>query len=300
LSPQWKTVLGLRAEHWTASEGYKIASGGQRVDYQERSETYLSPKAAIGFQAAEDWTLKLSTGRAVRMPTAGELFQGGLSNAGAYVASDPVTNPNLRPEKSWTTEFSSEWDWGAHQLRTTLFHELTQDALYSQSAIIDGKPVSSTQNIDRMRTFGLELAYRGIDLGVRGLDLNASVTWTDSKITENAGYVSTPGDTIGQQQPRVPMWRGTLLATWRATPQLSISYGVRAASNQYGTLNNSDTNGFTYQGFSKFFSTDLRARYQIDRQWSAAVGIDNLNNYQYWNFHPYPQRSYSAELKFDL
>ena len=32
----------------------------------------------------------------------------------------------------------------------------------------------------------------------------------------------------------------------------------------------------------------------------AAFGIDNLNNYQYWNFHPYPQRSYSAELKFDL
>jgi iron complex outermembrane receptor protein len=26
----------------------------------------------------------------------------------------------------------------------------------------------------------------------------------------------------------------------------------------------------------------------------------NLNNYRYWNFHPYPQRSYTAELKYDL
>ena len=33
---------------------------------------------------------------------------------------------------------------------------------------------------------------------------------------------------------------------------------------------------------------------------SAAVGIDNLNNYQFWNFHPYPQRSYMAELKVSL
>jgi iron complex outermembrane recepter protein len=41
-------------------------------------------------------------------------------------------------------------------------------------------------------------------------------------------------------------------------------------------------------------------RYQIAKQWSVAVGIDNLNNYQYWNFHPYPQRSYSAQLKFYL
>jgi len=30
------------------------------------------------------------------------------------------------------------------------------------------------------------------------------------------------------------------------------------------------------------------------------VGIDNVNNYQYWNFHPYPQRTYVAEVKVDL
>ena len=30
------------------------------------------------------------------------------------------------------------------------------------------------------------------------------------------------------------------------------------------------------------------------------IGIDNLNNYQFWNFHPYPQRSYMAELKVSL
>jgi outer membrane receptor protein involved in Fe transport len=48
------------------------------------------------------------------------------------------------------------------------------------------------------------------------------------------------------------------------------------------------------------FTTAVRVRYRIAKQWSAAFGIDNLNNYKYWNFHPYPQRSYSAELKFDL
>lgn len=55
-----------------------------------------------------------------------------------------------------------------------------------------------------------------------------------------------------------------------------------------------------YQGFSRYFTTDLRLRYAISKQWSAAIGIDNLNNAEYWNFHPYPQRTYSAELKFDL
>ena len=51
---------------------------------------------------------------------------------------------------------------------------------------------------------------------------------------------------------------------------------------------------------SKYFTTDPRLHRRIPRQWSTALGIDNLNNCQYWNFHPYPQRSYNAELRFDL
>jgi len=51
---------------------------------------------------------------------------------------------------------------------------------------------------------------------------------------------------------------------------------------------------------SSFLVADLRVRYRLSRQWTASVGIDNLANERYWNFHPYPQRSYSAELAFDL
>ena len=38
----------------------------------------------------------------------------------------------------------------------------------------------------------------------------------------------------------------------------------------------------TYFGASKYFSVDLRARYQIDKQLSAAFGVDNANNAQYF------------------
>jgi iron complex outermembrane receptor protein len=293
VSPHWNLVLGGRLEHWSARGGAKTTGTSDAVRFQDRSERYFSPKAAIGFQAADDWSLKLSTGRAVRVPTVGELFQG---NAGA----DVVTNPNLLPEKSWTTEFTSEWTRGSQRLRTTLFHETTRDALYSQ-AIAGTVPIlSSTQNIGRIRTLGVEAAFDAIDLAVKGFDLNASVTYADSKILDNASYVSVPGDTLGKLQPRVPKWRASLLASWRATEQLTASFGARYGSRQFGTLNNSDPNGFAYQGFSKYFTTDLRLHYQFDKHWSAAFGIDNVNNYSYWNFHPYPQRSYSAELKFDL
>jgi len=41
-------------------------------------------------------------------------------------------------------------------------------------------------------------------------------------------------------------------------------------------------------------------RYQIRKDWSAALGIDNLNNEKYFLFHPFPQRTVVAELKFAL
>jgi iron complex outermembrane receptor protein len=107
-------------------------------------------------------------------------------------------------------------------------------------------------------------------------------------------------DTIDKYQPRVPVWRATGLVNYRVTEAFNVAYGVRFSGKQYSTLDNSDVNGFAYQGASRYLTTDLRVRYQFAKQWTAALGIDNLNNYQYWNFHPYPQRSYTAELKWDL
>jgi iron complex outermembrane receptor protein len=28
------------------------------------------------------------------------------------------------------------------------------------------------------------------------------------------------------------------------------------------------------------------------------IGVDNLNNEKYWNFHPYPQRTFTADVKW--
>ncbi|MEO8015027.1 MAG: TonB-dependent receptor, partial [Polaromonas sp.] len=90
------------------------------------------------------------------------------------------------------------------------------------------------------------------------------------------------------------------LVSYRFNPAWTGTLGARYSGSQFSSLDNSDVNGFAYMGTSKYFTTDVRLRWQISKQVSAALGIDNLNNYQYWNFHPYPQRTYSAELKFDL
>ena len=293
----WKTVLGLRAEDWRADEGSTAFSATSALNYPSRNERHLSPKAALSYQAATDLVLKASTGRAVRMPTVGELY-----SATSTTNSQYINDPNLKPEKSWTTELTAEKDLGNALLRLTFFIEHTHDSLYSQTTFdpVANKNISRVQNVGRIKTNGLEFAFNGTDVLAKGLDLNGSVTYADSVIKANDGFVVTPGDTVGKRQPNIPKWRATALVSYRFGDQWSIAYGARYSGSQYRTLNNADVNGYTYQGVSKYFTTDLRVRWQISRQWSAAVGIDNLNNYQYWNFHPYPQRSYNAELRFDL
>jgi iron complex outermembrane receptor protein len=265
--------------------------------YPSRSETDLSPKAALSFQALPGVVLKASVGRAVRYPTVGELY-GATSTTNSQYINDPF----LKPEKSWTTEFTAEKDLGNSLLRLTLFNEETRDALYSQTTFdtAANRNVSRVQNVGRIKTTGLELVFSGNDVLARGMDLSASTTYADSIIKENDGFVVTPGDTVGKRQPNIPKWRATALASYRFDERWTGSLGARYSGPQFRTLNNSDVNGYTYQGVSRFFTTDVRVRVQIDRQWSAAFGIDNLNNYKYWNFHPYPQRSYSGELRYDL
>ena len=148
----WRATLGARVERWQASDG-AISNATSTLTFAERSETYTSPKAALAWQVTTDWVLKASLGRAVRLPTVSELYQGSI-------AVDVIVNndPNLEPEKSWTGEFTAERELGNGLLRATYFSEDTRDALYSQTNVTVVPNVTNIQNVDRIRTRGLEMA----------------------------------------------------------------------------------------------------------------------------------------------
>jgi iron complex outermembrane receptor protein len=283
----WKATLGWREEAWRAWGG-ELGNARAVVPFgAARSETHGSPKAAVAWRADEAWTLKASLGRAWRMPTVSELYQGSIDG-------DTIVNTNqlLRPERSWTGELSAERSVGAALLRATAFHERTRDALYAQSLTAT---VSTVQNVDAIRTGGLELAAQAPLAFVRGLDLQGSVTYTASTIAANAGLPAS----VGKRQPRVPKWRAALLATWQPTARLSWTLGARYSGTQYGQLDNSDTHAASYLGFSPYTVIDTRVRYKFDGGWSVAGGIDNLGDRTYWAFHPYPQRTLLLELRWD-
>jgi iron complex outermembrane recepter protein len=281
----WRATFGARLENWQASDG---AINGVAVPGGGREQTHISPKLALAYQLTQDWSLKASAGRAVRMPTVSELYQGTLGVGANIVNNDP----NLKPERSWTTELTAERAFERGSLRTTVFHEDTRDALYSQVNTSSGGTVSTIQNVDHIRTTGLEVAYQLADFGTAGLDLSSSFTYAHSRILANDNFLAS----VGKRQPRVPDYRANLLATYNIGDQWSTTFGARYSGKQFNTLDNSDPNGNVYTGTSNFFTLDARVRYRITEKMTASLSMDNLNNDLYWAFHPYPQRTVAAEL----
>jgi iron complex outermembrane recepter protein len=299
IAPTWRATLGARVEQWQASNGgITTASAPQGMVLASRRETFVSPKAAVAYQASPVWVFKTSVGRAVRMPTATELYQGNVSGAGSS-ATVINNDPNLKPEQSVTAEFTAERDLGNGLVRMTAFTERTRDALYNQTNYAVTPNITNVQNVAAIRTHGVELAYQGTDVAKRwlkGLDLNASMTYADSIITSNPNNPAS----VGKQQPRVPSWRANALVSYTINSQWVTSVGVRYSGKQYGQLDNSDTNSAAYFGFSPYFVTDIRAQYRHNAQLTTSIGVDNVGNAKYWAFHPYPQRTVHVDLKYSF
>ena len=76
-APAWSLTLGGRWERWQAYDGSNAnrASTPSQVSYSDRKKSAFSPKLSLGFQAAPDWHLRASLGKATRFPTVTELFQ---------------------------------------------------------------------------------------------------------------------------------------------------------------------------------------------------------------------------------
>jgi iron complex outermembrane recepter protein len=291
LYPEFKLIAGLRAEQWEGF-GAQVGAGTTLLSLANRKENHLSPKLSVLYspkQEQGDWSLRASFGRAVRMPTASELYQGTVS-ANALVNNDPL----LKPERALSTELSFERYLEKGLWRATVFHEETIDALYAQTNTSVTPTITNIQNVDRVRSLGFELAYQANDVFVRGLAITSSLTYLDSIILRNDKFPAS----VGQWQPRVPRWRASLVASYAPSQVWSFTYAMRYSGQQFGNLDNSDVNGKTYLGFSNYLVADLRMRYKFNKNMSGSLGIDNLNNNSYWAFHPYPQRSLVAELRF--
>lgn len=281
-------TFGARQEWWRASKGFNLIASGASVVQPVRSDSVFSPKASLEWKASDLWSARLSVGQAWRFPTVGELYQ--ATSVGTLLTNP---NPNLKPERARSAELAILRKSATGFIRLSLFNELIKDALISQTGTVAGTSVTASfvQNIDRTRAHGIELALDQRDV-MPGIDVQGSVTYADAQTSKNAGFPAS----VGKLLPSVPHWKATAVLTWHPSSGIALTTAARYASRNYATLDNSDTVGNTYQGFYKYFVVDARAQFKATDRIEFAVGVDNLNNDKYFLFHPFPQRSFTAEV----
>ena len=293
VSPALKLTVGARYEWWRAYGGRNFSAAPVLdVDQPSRSAQGLSPKLSLRWQPAPRWTVTLSGARALRFPTVSELYQ--AVSVGPVLASP---NPDLKPEKAVSAELAVERKMRGGRIRLSLFNETVRDALVSQLTSLPGfdAPVNHVQNVDRTRTRGIELAFDRRNL-LPGLDLSGSITIADPKTVSDPQFPAAEGKLL----PQVPRRRATLVATWRPSDRLSLTAAARYSSRLFGTIDNSDVVGHTYQGFEGYFVADVRAAYRLTPRIDVAAGVENLTDKRYFLFHPFPGRTFTAEVHWHL
>lgn len=290
-APDWQLTAGLRLERyraWDGSQYIAAASADPSIAYDSRRDSGASPKLSLSHFLDDEWVVKASWGRGVRFPTVSELYQGTRSG-NTLVRNDPT----LKPERSDAFELSAQREMTAGSLRVSLFQDDVRDAIFQQPQLLEsGNSVVTVQNIDRVRTRGIELAWGARNLWLAGLDVEASLAFNRARTLSNAANPQYEGKVF----PRIPRVRAALFASYTQGAWRS-SVGVRHSGRQYNTLDNSDQYPDTFGGTSNFTVVDVKLVRQLGPQASLAVGIDNLTDRRYYVHHPYPGRSAYAELK---
>ena len=293
LAPSLRLTLGGRYEWWRAYGGRNY-SAAPALDAVQPSlaKTAFSPKATLRFVPAAGWSATLSAGQAYRFPTVSELYQA--------VSTGPtltVPDPRLRPERARSEELAIERRTESGHVRLSLFNEAIRDALVSQTApLVAGSTAlfSYVQNVPAVRTRGAELAFEQRGFLVRELDLQGSVTLVDPKVVRDPAFPAAEG----KQIPQVPRRRATLVATWHGPGDTAFTLAGRYASRSFATIDNSDRVAHTYQGFESWFVLDARVSFPVDRRWRFALGVENLTDRRYYLFHPFPGRTFTAEIRY--
>ncbi len=293
IGPRTKLTMGLRLEDWRAYDGLNSsAAPALNVVQPQLKRSAVSPKVVLAFNPKPEWTLKASVGTASRFPTVTELYQ--TVTTGAILS---VPNPNLKPETALSSELSAERTWPDASLRVSVFNEIVQNALISQSApLLAGSTTlySFVQNIDRTRATGVEIVGDKSDFLVRNLQLSGWVTYVDAVITKDTAFAAA----VGKDVPQLPRLRGAVVLTFSPVPRWDISLAARYSQSSYGTINNVDYYHNTFTGFDGFLVADVHVRYRLDRHWTADIGADNLNNQSYFLYHPFMQRTLIVDMKY--
>lgn len=255
IGERWQLIAGLRFERFRMD--FLNRRTGVRL---ETSDTLLSPRTGVIFQATPDLNLYASYA---------ESF---VPRAGDQLASLTASNAALEPESFTNREVGMKW-----QLGKGLFTSL---ALYrlERGNVAVSDPLNSGQSllIDAQRSQGLEWEIGGNI--TRTLQVLAGYAYQDAEITRNISS-SQPAGTV---LPMVPEHSAYVWGRWDITPRWGVGLGLNGRSAVYASTSNAvRLPGFTRVDAGVYYTASERVKWQLnienltDKAYFSAAHTDN-------------------------
>lgn len=132
-----------------------------RYDKHSEYDGKATGSAAVGVEVLSGLRLLLSHGTAFKAPTFNDLYSPGFGN------------PDLKPEKSRTTELGLRLVTGNHRLAASVFQTSIDDLINYGPSL-----TSQKENVDEARIRGVELEYAISD---GRLDYSVNATWQQAR-----------------------------------------------------------------------------------------------------------------------
>lgn len=264
---RWLQVIGaLRYDR------FKLR--GQNADQSTHSfsKDRVSPRLTVGITPVEGITTYLTYAEGFRSPSLSEAFRvGGHGSKLEY-----LPNFDLKPESASTVELGVNIKHNAvfqenDALRTKLsfYHTRVRDYIDRAQFTLNGQKYSQYQNVGKVTLKGIELDSR-YDAGRFYVGLNGSLGTADT-------FDDRPLN-------NAPLKRVVLTVGARAFDN-DLDYGARWSSTA-----STERSSATAPRASGYSLIDLYAAWQVNKNLSLNLGVDNLMNKAYTD----PQAGYAT------
>jgi iron complex outermembrane receptor protein len=292
----WNIMAGARLDVWSASGGHDIKEGfgAYNRTFADREQTRISPKASLAWSPNE-FSARYSFSRAYRFALAQELYE---SSSTGLTKSIP--DPTLGPESGNFHNLTLAYEIPDGLVSVDFFYNEIENEIMNTKQLINNVDVSTFLGIDKTETIGVQMVYKQDNIFGLPLDINLNGTWLDKQIKENAGNPNL----VGKQWVRTSNWKANGSATYHITNQFQTTLSANYRGPQFAREDNSDNTSGVYGASDEYLLLNIKSQYKQpignDMIMTISAGVDNLLDEDYYDHHPYPQRSYFASIALDI
>uniref|UniRef100_UPI002600187E TonB-dependent receptor n=2 Tax=Thiolapillus sp. TaxID=2017437 RepID=UPI002600187E len=293
----WNVMVGGRLDSWTARNGHDIKNGfgAHNLQFSNRDQIRLSPKFSLAWEPG-DFTARYSFSRAYRFALVGELF------ASSTVATTKnISDPGLGPENGNFHNLTLAYNIPEGMVSMDVFYNQIKNEIMNTKKLIGNSTISTFFGIGKTETVGVQMSYRQDHVMGVPIALDFNATWLDKTILDNPNNPALSG----KQWVRTSHWKVNAVATWHTLPQWDNTVSFNYRGPQFATETNSDNSNLrVYGSSSEYHLLNFKSLYKQPlgngMMATVSLGIDNLLDENYYDYHPYPQRTYFVQIGLDI